>query len=119
MDTAYRRWFCSPSDLVGLNARQARDLIVRCFFEAQHEALVRSNELGGRDADSTAIRAQAQGAVREAFERTGGNFRNPDKMSLVRVLGGLAESAKALGTPRDIIEHHTQQIVTVLAELPD
>jgi hypothetical protein len=119
METAYRRWSCSPSDLVGLTATRARDLIVRCFFEAQHEMLARDNEIGGLGTDSKSIRSLARGAVQEAFSRTGGDFKNPDKTSLLRVLGGLAESAQALGAPRDIIEHHTQQIVTVLAELSD
>jgi hypothetical protein len=119
MDRAYKRWFCSPSDLVGLNPTRARDIIVKCFFEAQHEAMARSNEIRGLDTDPDALRSQVQVAIRNAFERTGGDFKNPDKVSLVRILGALAESASALGAPRDIIEHHTLQIATVLAELPD
>lgn len=117
--TAYERWFCSPSDLVGLDPTHARDLITECFFEAHHEAMTRSNELRGLDTDPALIRSEALGAVLNAFRRTGGDYNDPDKASLVRVVESLAENASVLGTPQDIIEHHREQIGMVLAALPD
>jgi hypothetical protein len=115
----YERWFCSPSDLLDLDPARARNLIVECFFEAHHEAMTRSNAHRGLDTDPDLVRMEALGAVLNAFKRTGGDYNNPDKASLIRVVGSLAENANILGTPRDIIEHHKQQIAILLAGLPD
>lgn len=117
--TVYERWFCSPSDLVELDPTRARDIIVQCFFEAQHEAMTRSNERRGLDTDPALIRSEALGAVLNAFKRTGGDYNDPDKASLVRVVESLADNASVLGTPQDIVEHHKEQIGIILAALPD
>lgn len=117
MQAVYDRWFCSHSDLEGLDALRARDLIVECFFQAQHEAMMRSLESQGLHADVTMIRKAAEGAVRLAFKRTGGDFKRPCRDSLVRAVESLAGSAKTRGTPADIIEHHKEQIGMVLAGL--
>ncbi len=118
MQAAYGRWFCAHSDLVGLDPVRARDLIVECFFQAQHEAMTRSHESRGLDADPTTIRRDAEGAVRLAFKRTGGDYKHPDRASLERAVQSLAGSAETRGTPADIIEHHEQQIGMLLAGLP-
>jgi hypothetical protein len=115
----YERWFCTPADLLDIDPTRARNLIVECFFEAHHEAMTRSNALRGLDTDPDLVRMEALGAVLNAFKRTGGDFNNPDKASLIRVVGSLAGSASVLGTPKDIIQHHKQQIAIVLAALPD
>lgn len=117
MQDGYDRWFCTPADLVGLDALRARDLIVECFFQAQHEAMSRSNEARGLAADTDAVRMEAEGAVRNAFKRTNGDFKRPDKASLAAAVDALAESASHLGTPSDIIEHHKRQIGLVLSAL--
>jgi hypothetical protein len=95
----------------------ARNLIVRCFLEVQTETAVRDGEPAPSSANHAHSRAQA--AVRRAFQWTGGDYENPDRASLVRVLGSLAEVAGLLGAPLDIIELHTQEIVTTLRRLPD
>lgn len=115
--TVCERWFCAPSGLAEVDPPHARDLIVQRFSEVQRETTARTEKLMGTD--TNLIRAQARDAVRDAFEWTGGDYDNPDKASLVRVLGSLAEIASVLGTPRDIIEQHTQEIVMVLRRLPD
>jgi hypothetical protein len=118
MCAQYKRWFCSPSDLVDLTPQRARDLVVECFFQAQHETMERSNAAMGLDTDSDAIRMQAEGTVRMAFARTGGDFANPDRASLERAVESLLETASTYGTPADITRHHEQQIALVLAGLP-
>jgi hypothetical protein len=115
----YERWFCTPADLLEIDPGRARNLIVECFFEAHHEAMTRSNALRGLDTDPDLVRMEALGAVLNAFKRTGSDYNNPDKAGLIRVVGSLADNASVLGTPRDIIEHHKQQIAIVLAALPD
>jgi hypothetical protein len=118
MSAQYQRWFCSPSELAGLTPQRARDLVIECFFQAQHETLERGHVTMGLDLDPDSIRMEAEGAVRNAFMRTGGDYKNPSRSSLERAVGSLLETASNFGTPVDIIEHHEQQISMVLAGLP-
>ena len=117
MCAQYQRWSCLPSDLVDLTPKRARDLIVECFFQAQHEMMEQNQAAMGLDADPVAIRMGAEGAIRMAFASTGGDFENPDKASLERAVKALAEMASTFGTPADIIHHHQQQIAVLLAGL--
>ncbi len=117
MCAQYERWSCSPSDLAGLTPKRARDLVVECFFQAQHETMERSNVSMGLNADPEAIRMGAEGAVRMAFARTGGDFASPDKRGLQRAVESLLDTASTFGTPADITQHHEQQMAVVLAGL--
>jgi hypothetical protein len=110
----FQRWVCVPADLVGLTPERARDLIIECFSQAQHEAL---RQVGGPDLDS--VRAQASREVRDAFARTGGDFENPNKTGLERVVEALAEKARSASTPPEIIRHHEQQVAMILDWLAD
>mgnify|MGYP001053264584 CR=1 FL=1 len=38
----FKRWFVSEEDLQGLNPIKARDIIIKCFFEAQKETFRKS-----------------------------------------------------------------------------
>jgi hypothetical protein len=117
MCAQYQRWTCLPSDLVDLTPRRARDLVVECFFQAQHEMMERGQVAMGLDVDPVAIRMGAESAVRMAFASTGGDFENPDKAGLERAVKSLTEMAGTFGTPADIIDHHEQQIAVLLAGL--
>jgi hypothetical protein len=117
MCAKFERWYCVPSDLVDLTPQHARDLIVECFFQAQREALERSRAGMGLDTDLGAIRAEAEGAVRDALTRAGGDFENPDKASLDQAVESLLQMARSMGTPADIMRHHEQQIAMMLEGL--
>ena len=106
-----------PSDLDDLTAQHARDLIVECFFQAQHETMQRNRAAVGESTDMHAVRHEAQDAVRSAFECTGGDFDNPDRASLERTVEFLVKNAASMGTPADIIRHHEQQIAMILDQL--
>lgn len=112
-------WLGSPSDLVGLDPMRAKNLVLECFVEAQHEAMIRDWEHRYQDKNPNLIRLEAQDALHDAFDRTGGDYDNPDKASLVRVSESLAETVGKSGTPRDIVGRLTRQIAIVLAALPD
>lgn len=110
----YERWYCTNNDLRDLDARKARDLIIECFFQAQHETMLRSQERLGFGGTEESLRMQAEGAVRNAFRRTGGDYAQPTRESLRQAVESLASSAESLGTPREIIDHHKRQIGLVL-----
>lgn len=119
MQATYDRWYCTVDDLKDLDALRARDLIVECLFQAQHEALMRRELAQDLRADRESIRLDAQAMVRNAFMRVGGDYRNPTKDSLRHALNVLGTTADAMDAPDDIVEHHRQQISIVLASLPD
>jgi hypothetical protein len=114
--TACERRLGAPAGPGEADALYARNLIVQCFLEVQNETAVRNGEPTPSSANHAHLRAQD--AVRKAFQWTGGDYENPDRASLVRVLGSLAEVARLLGAPLDIIGLHAQEIVTTLRRLP-
>ncbi len=110
----YQRWSLSKDDLKGLNPVKARDLIIKCFFEAQKETFASvKRELGVTPTDES-IMDSVTSAVRVAFKKAKGSFDNPTKEDLSKVVQILARKASSWGTPPDIIEHHKNQIMTVL-----
>lgn len=117
MSAQSKRWYCIPSELVDLTPQHARDLVVECFFQAQREAMERTRAAMGLDTNLDAVRAEAESAVRNAFACTGGDFENPDKVSIERAVESLLQVARSMGTPADIMRHHEQQIAMMLEGL--
>ena len=114
--TACERRLGAPAGPGEADALCARNLIVQCFLEVQNEMAVHNGKPAPSSTKHTHLRAQD--AVRKAFQWTDGDYENPDRASLVRVLGSLAEVAGLLGAPLNIIELHTQEIVNTLRRLP-
>jgi len=117
--TEYQRWQLKEQDLEGLNPIRARDIIIKCFFEAQKETFERSKKLLDRPASDDDIYRSVVGAVKVAFDETGGDFEKPGRETLVKVVTTLARKAGAWGTPADIIEHHRVLITKVINLLKD
>ena len=110
-------WTCSEADLVDLDAAKARDLIERCFYEAQRETFIRVKQCLGVRSDDETIHRSIDSAVRIAIEQVGGNYDNPTERHLRDAIDILADRAASWGTPPDIFEHHRRQIVGVLDKL--
>lgn len=108
-------WNLPESQLVDLTPEKARDLVVECFYYAQHETFSRTKQrLGMTHLDNASLRASLVGAVRLAFDETGGDYDQPTTASLGRAIAVLARKAESWGTPMDIIRHHAEQIGRVL-----
>jgi hypothetical protein len=110
----FRRWCVSEGDLRDLNPAKARDLIIRCFYEAQKETFARAKQRLGTPSDDEDVHRSVVAAVRLAFKETGGDFGEPTKESLAKVVECLAEKATSWGTPQDIVNHHKGEIRKVL-----
>jgi hypothetical protein len=111
-------WLVPESEFRNLTAPRARDLIVECFFQAQHETFHRAKQrLGSRAFDDQAIRSAIVGAVRVAFREAGGDFDRPTPDMLAKIVGVLARKAEAWGTPEDVVAHHTAQVERLLVAL--
>ena len=113
----FNRWRLETSDVRGLDAAKARDLVINCFFEAQKETISRAKRnMGGAASDDEMKRATAA-IVRVAFKEIGADFDHPTRDALAKVVETLAQKADAWGTPEDIIDHHRTQLSAMFAAL--
>lgn len=107
------------ADLENLDLVRARDLVVRCFWNAQRETFSRlAHRLGSAPSD-VELRRTIEGAVRLAFKETKGEFDRPTRGSLLAAVENLAARSEAMGTPRDVIAHHRTQLGRLFAALPE
>ncbi len=113
----YVRWCVSERELDQLSPERARDLIVKCFQEAQRETFARARESLGARQDEDALKRSLVHAVRLAFQEAGYDFDHPTMEGLMEVVETLTRKAQSWGTPPDIIEHHRSEIGRVLDAL--
>ena len=113
----YNKWSVKEEDLIGLTPEKARDLIVKCLFEAQKETIRHAKEKLGREIDDEQIYQSVISIVKFAFTDTKSSFKNPTKATLIRVIQRLAEISKSWGTPEELIQHHKSQIQKVISNL--
>jgi hypothetical protein len=109
----------STEDLTNLTPAGARDIVVRCFFNAQRETFERAASQMGRAPEEAELRKTVEGAVRLAFRSVAADFDYPTKGTLLKAVQRLSEKAAAMGTPADIIEHHRCELGKVFEALPD
>jgi len=110
----FHRWALSESDLTDLTPLKVRDIIVKCFFEAQRETFARTKqELGMKTTDEELFNT-VRTSIRMVFKDLKADFENPTKADLMKVVESLARKASSWGTPQDIIEFHGGQIMKVL-----
>lgn len=100
----------TDEDLLNLTPHRARDLLVKCFCNAQLETFRRAATKLGNHPSPEQLERTVEGAVRLAFRSTKGDFENPTPESLGAAVMDLATKAAAMGTPHDIIEHHKHQL---------
>jgi hypothetical protein len=110
----FTRWRLETSDLKGLDAAKARDLVIECFFDAQKETLARAKKSLGQEAEAAEMKRATASIVRVVFKEIGADFDHPTKETLTQVVQILSQKAEMWGTPADIIAAHTQQIGTML-----
>lgn len=113
----YERWFISQADLENMTPLKARNLICRCFFEAQKENFAGAAHMLGLAPKDEELMTTVTGAIRATFHEVGGEYDNPTKQTLSAVVTVLARKASAWGTPQEIVEHHRSQIANVLSAL--
>jgi hypothetical protein len=115
--TAYTRWSVSASDLTNMTPVKARDLIVQCFHQAQREHLAAASEFIHQPHEQPDLRNTVIGAVRLAFKEAGGDYDQPTKAALMKVVQVLARKSELRQTPKEIIAHHKGEIERVLRAL--
>jgi hypothetical protein len=116
-DGKYIRWVPSEIDLEGLDPLKARQLIEKCFREAQKETIVRAKKRLGFSAGDQDIRDSVESIVRMAFLEIGADYEQPAVEDLLKVIDILAKKSITFGTPEDIISHHKGEIQKILTRL--
>lgn len=116
--TSTKCWLVPECEFRSVTTARARDLIVECFFQAQHETFERAKQrVGSRAFDEQAIRSAVVAAVRVAIKEVGGDFDRPTPASLLQMVEVLARKAESWGTPADVIAHHRAQVGRLLVAL--
>ncbi|MFA4942765.1 MAG: hypothetical protein WC564_03970 [Patescibacteria group bacterium] len=95
---------------VPITPLMVRDAIVECFYQA-HCA---DSGLGSDDPES--VKTYCRDLVIEAFSKTGGDYENPTKDSVLKVLNQLVEFSKNFRNP-EIIKDHYDNIMKLVSHL--
>ncbi len=112
------KWCIDESELENLNPIKVRDLMIDCFFHAQKATIAKAKELLKAPGSDDDIMSSIQTTIRLAFDEAGGDFNNPTRDSLAKVVGILAAKAALWHTPREIIECHQAEITKAINRLP-
>ncbi len=113
----FKRWSLKESDLDDLTPLKARDLVIKCFFEAQKETFTRARQDIGITFDARDLLTTVKGSIKLAFRGAGEDFERPTKASLSKVVEALSKKAASWGTPQDIIDYHKSQIRKIISLL--
>lgn len=115
----HSRWTLSENDLAGLTPLKARDLLLKCFFEAQKETLVQAEKRIFGSADEERIKADTLKMTKSLATTFHVDFENPTKTGLLKLLEEMVKMSLAWGTPQEIVDYHKNQIVRMLDTLHD
>ena len=96
---------------------KVRDAIIECFTQAQQELIESMKEISGVNSEK-AKKMNVDLIIENAFEGVGGDFNNPTKESLIKVVMILRDYAKsdAFRNP-EIIKKHAGEIMQLINKL--
>jgi len=93
-----------------------RDAIIKCFTQAQQEVTESMKVISGLESEE-AEKISVDSLIENAFEEAGGDFNNPTKESLIKVIMKLKEFAADAFRDAEIIEKHTGEIMQLINKL--
>jgi len=95
---------------------QVRDAIIKCFSQAQEELKKYMKET--TDIKHEYIeKMYVNYIIEKAFEKVGGDFKNPTKETLIQVVVELKEYALGLFRDPDIVQKHVGEIGQLIDKL--
>jgi hypothetical protein len=111
----FKRWTLKKSDLMDLSPQKVRDLIIKCFREAQTEAYrIARHNLGETPATEEQLRKNMGNFVKAAFLTTGGDFENPTVDNLSEAVEFLTKRAISWKTPMEIVSYNKEQVLKAI-----
>jgi len=102
-----------------INAKDVRDAVIKCFFEAHKKILDELEKMGDAESkeDLEKIKkADTELMIKKYFEEVGGDFNNPTKKTIIAVCDKLAEFASNFRPPEEIKKHY-QEIMILIDKL--
>ena len=92
------------------SAYDVKNALVRCFIEAHREAQQKeiadiTSGMSESSADKL-TKANIEIIIRNAFKKIGGNFDNPTKESIIKVMDVLKDFSKRYRSPEVISKHY-------------
>ncbi len=101
-------------------AVDVRDAIIRCFEQAHGTVTKKSmesftNNYTQQEMDEL-VRKNIEDIIKNAFKETGGNYDNPDKESLIKVIDWLRTFSIKFRQP-EVIEKHYGEIKELIRGL--
>jgi hypothetical protein len=116
--SGFGKWCPSLTDTVDPTPIKVRSLLIECFLEAQKSTMERAGTTLGSHTDIDTLRASVEKVIRAGFKEVNGNYDNPTKADLEKILVVLSRKAAAWGTPPEIIDHHKKEMSKVIEMLP-
>ena len=113
----FYKWTASNEQLFGLDPVKARDLVIECFHNAQKDKFRALKEKAGIPASEKDVYDSIAVMVRLAFVEVEGDFQQPTKAALLKVVGFLNAREVMWGTPKDVVEHNKAQMLKVVNKL--
>ena len=95
---------------------KVRDAIIECFTQAQEELIKSTKTITGLQQEE-AKKINVDLLIEDAFDTVGGDFNNPTKESLIKVITKLKEFATDAFRDAEIIEKHAGEIMLLINKL--
>jgi hypothetical protein len=95
---------------------QVRDAIIKCFSQAQEELMEYMKETTGIKPEDIE-KMYVDFVIENVFEELGGDFKNPTKETLIKVVMKLKKHAASIFRNPEIIEKHAGEIGQLIDKL--
>jgi hypothetical protein len=112
-------WTLDREMMRGITAERARDIMAECMYAVHGPHFAQTKQHMGVPYDDAAIRRSVQGTLRLAFKTCKGDYDNPTRESLERVLDHLGRKALAWGAADALVRRHRAQLARVISRLPE
>ena len=95
---------------------QVRDAIIKCFSQAQEDLMKYMKETTDIKPENIE-KMYVNYIIEKAFEKVGGDFKNPTKETLIQVVMELKDYALRLFRDPDIVKKHAGEIGQLIDKL--
>ena len=112
-----REWKITEKDTHDLDAKKARDLMIRCFAYAHLEEALKKKKNRVTYNDFETVRDTLVAEVKISFNQVDESFEKPTRHGLLKVLNLLVKKQLNRGASKSIINSHYRQLNAVIQRL--